>query len=172
MSGYQQDRTWSDQMIPDIKRIVGPCLLEPTPLDLDVKEASDLIILRARDMRIAARVRRPGFAEKYPFEFTIRAHRDNGHATELAKIIDGFGDWLFYGHATEDGQIGLWHLIDLHAFRAAMIRHKRSDDVRLCFKFKDNRDGTRFMAYDLRSFPKSPSILVSSSDPIWQMEAA
>lgn len=171
MSAYLTDRAWSDLMIPQIKRIVGPCLLEIADFEHDTKQATDLMVLRARDMHIAARVRRPGYAERYPYEFTIRSMRDSGAETELSKIVNGWGDWLFYGHADASNTIGLWHLICLHGFRAALIRHSMNGSP-LTFKDKANSDGTYFKAFDLRSFPTSPPILIASSDPTLLRRAA
>lgn len=170
MNKYYDDRKWSDIMIPQIKTIVGPCLLESASFENDAKQATDLIILNARDKRIAARVRRVGYAEKYPFEFTIRSHRETGSSTELEKIINGFGDWLFYGHADCNDQINFWWLINLSAFRAALIRDRNFKQIK--FHKKANGDGTHFYAFDLRSFPKNPSILISSSHSLPLSEAA
>lgn len=104
MAAYESDRRWSDKFIPAIKQIVGPRLLSVTPDEIDCKQAADLMVFTARDMKIAARVRRPGFADKYPYEFTIRARRDSGAETELSKIVNGWGDWLFYGHADAEDE--------------------------------------------------------------------
>ena len=49
---------WSDIFLPQIKKIVGPLLLEPASFELDASEATDLVVLKARDMRIGCRVRR------------------------------------------------------------------------------------------------------------------
>ncbi len=162
MGNYANDRSWSDLMSDQIRQIVGPHLLAPTPMEMDRKQAADLFVFTAKNMTIAARVRRPGYAEQYPFEFTIRSARDSGAKTEMAKIIDRWGDWFFYGHE-KDNIIHRWWLIDLDAFRAALIRHKRIGGVSLSFKQKSNGDGTHFVAYDLRSFPSSPPILIGSS---------
>lgn len=162
---YQIDRSWSDQMLAQIKQIVGPFLLEPATFELDTKEATDLFILKARDMRIAARVRRPGYSEQYPYEFTIRSRRDSGAETELSKIVNGWGDWFFYGHATKSNFIDRWWLIDLHAFRAALIQYDAMDRPFL-FVEKRNFDGTSFVAFDVRTFPNRPPILVASSHPL------
>ncbi|MEM6277597.1 MAG: hypothetical protein AAF714_11685 [Pseudomonadota bacterium] len=62
---YGANRAWSDQYLPEIRRLVGPHLLKPAPEDLDTKQATDLMLLDARDMRLAARVRRPGYTERY-----------------------------------------------------------------------------------------------------------
>ncbi len=159
MSSYASDREWSDIMIPQIKRLVGPYLLETASFDNDAKQATDLMILNARDKRIAARVRRPGYAERYPFEFTVRAHRDTGSKTELEKIVNGFGDWLFYGHADASNSICRWWLIDLNAFRAGLIRDKGS----IKYHQKSNNDGTHFVSFDLRTFRQFPPILVGGS---------
>lgn len=87
MGEYSFDRKWSDVMIPQIKRLVGPKLLEESSFENDAQQATDLMILNARDKRIAARVRRPGYADRYPYEFTIRSHRDSGSKTELEKLL-------------------------------------------------------------------------------------
>jgi hypothetical protein len=163
MGAYPTDREWSDKMLPQIRRWVGPYLLEPAPLEFDCKEATDLMVLRARDMRIAARVRRSGYAEKYEFQFTLRWRRDSGAETELSKIVNGWGDWMFYGHADKDDMINLWWLIDLSSFRAALIRDRISP---LKYGTQANHDGTYFKWFDLRSFPSQPPILIGSSRPL------
>lgn len=157
---YSTDRKWSDQYIPLMKKIIGPYLLETTPNIVDMREAADLIVLNARGVTIACRIRRPGFFLKYGNEFTIRSNRDSGAATELEKITNGFGDWMFYGHAGDDGiAIPYWHLIDLNAWRAHMIRNKEKV---MCGE-KSNGDGTYFAWFDLMSFPDNPPILIASS---------
>ena len=171
MGTYANDRPWSDLMIDEIRSIVGPHLLRPAPMEMDMKQGTDLFVFVARDMRIAARVRRPGYAERYPFEFTIRARRDSGAETEMSKIVSGWGDWLFYGHATPLNAINLWWLIDLHAFRRALIMEGRFGEANLKMSEKSNGDGTHFVAYDLRSFPPTPSILVASSRPLLEVAA-
>lgn len=162
MSAYAKDRAWSDLMIPQIKRIVGPYLLEIADFEHDAKQATDLMVLTGRDMRIAARVRRPGYASKYPSDFTLRSQRSTGAETELFKIQAGWGDWLFYGHTDGENVIRHWHLICLDTFRNVW---KGPDSIFVSARRLDNKDGTFFFAFDLRSFPSSPPILVASSDP-------
>lgn len=169
MNEYRNDRVWSDAYLPAVREIVGPRLLEPAPFDEDVKRSTDLMILKARDMRIAVRVRRPGYFQRYPYDFTIRAKRDSGAKTELEKILDGFGDWMFYGHASKgSASIEAWHLLDLAVFRAAVVRVKQlypgdKDAARRELGVRDvpNGDGTTGLAFDIRFFPKD-FILASS----------
>lgn len=174
---YVSDRKWSDQYLQAIRYIVGPKLLVPSPMEVDMKEAADLIVLRARDMTVACRVRRPGYADRYPWQFTIRGHRDNGMRTELAKISEGWGDWMFYGHAAEDpGAIERWFLIDLHVWRADIQRdawraakrkpQRHSQSLQLI----PNGDGTHFAAFDVRRFP--PELVVASSHDVPREQAA
>lgn len=161
MSGFRHDFEWQEQFLPAIRAVVGPLLLEPAPLDIDMREATDLLVLRARDMRIGCRMRRPGYVDRYPFEFTIRAKRDSGASTELSKVMDGWGDWLFYGHAGEQhGLIDRWMLIDLHAWRSHAIRSKCTAGNP---QRQSNGDGTHFVAFDVRAFDADPPILVASS---------
>ena len=161
MNVYQRNRSWSDQFLPDIKQIVGRHLLEVSPDPLDWHQATDLMMLDARDMRIAARVRRPGYAATYPYQFTIRSKLPSGAETELSKIVNGKGDWLFYGHANASHTaIESWQLIDLRAFRAALIR-KGAQGLR--WGNKRNADGTTFAWFDTRSFPSDPPLVVARS---------
>lgn len=156
MSAYANDRQWSDQFIPAIRQIVGPHLLVESPMEVDCKQAADLIVLRARDMTIAARVRRAGYADRYPHEFTVRSRRDSGAKTEMAKLIDGWADWMFYGHAaTNAGQVSRWMLIDLHAWRATLLKAGYSSGWKTFATMKSNGDGTHFLAFDVRKFPAS-----------------
>ena len=68
----------------------GPLNVAPEPMDR--LQATDLVMLDARDMRIAARVRRPGYFQRYPHQFTIRSSLPSGGETELSKIVNGKGD--------------------------------------------------------------------------------
>lgn len=160
---YGRDRYWSDRFIPAVKTIVGPRLLEPSNFEVDTKEATDLIILIARDMRIGARMRRKGVFDRWPYQFTIREDRDTGSETELSKIVNGWGDWLFYGHAIEDDdvRVGAWMIVNLHALRSAMIRRSIPKGMAGTNK---NGDGTSFRWFDIRGFERCPiPILVASS---------
>lgn len=99
---YQRDRAFTEKWIPEIQRIIGSLLVRPAPFHLDVKQATDLIVMNVGPLKIAARVRRPGyFLPHYRKQFTIRSHRDTGAETELSKIEKGFGDWFFYGFGDE-----------------------------------------------------------------------
>lgn len=118
---FKSEFSWAQTWIPKIKRYVGPMLLREGTLYEDRREATDLIVLRASGFRIACRVRRPGFA-KFKQEVTITAKRESGAACEWDKLIEaGFGDWFFYGHATnvaaQRGDILPRHLIDLSVAR-------------------------------------------------------
>lgn len=159
--GYVTDREWSDEYIPTIKKIVGEYVLTESPLEVDCQEATDLIVFDARSLKIACRLRRPGYFEKYGNEFTIRCHRENGVTTELEKVVNGFGDWFFYGHADNGNTLNItnWMLINLDSFRAHLIRNQEN----IVFGNKDNHDGTWFKWYDVHSFKGLPPILIASS---------
>lgn len=166
---FKENFAWQERYTDAVRYIVGPLLLEPADIQRDMTEATDFLVLKARDMRIGCRIRRASengeesFAERYPWEFTIRSRLSNGAKTELAKIREGWGDWLFYGHAEHNQTLGLcrWFVIDLDSFRAQVdktpIRWKRD---------KSNRDGTFFDSFDILTFRPEPSILVASSHDI------
>ncbi len=166
--GYKEQRAWSDTFIPQIKSIVGPYLLEESSFEIDTQQACDLIVMTARDLRIAARVRQNQYHVNYPFEFTIRNVVRNNGRTEIHKIIDGWGDWMFYG--LTDGcnvtstTILHWYLIDLDVFRSDMMRFKWVGEPDIKWGKKENGDGTGFAWFDVRSF--SPNLLIATSEHV------
>lgn len=163
MSEYDKDREWSDRFIPAIKRIVGPMLLQAAPELEDQKHATDLMVFVARDLRIAARVRRFGYADTYPWDFTIRHSRPTGAQTEWEKIVNGFGDWMFYGHSNnQQNDIQRWMIIDLKRTRAALVFSETRRKIKI--EHRTNSDGTTFLVFDARSLP--PECIVDSSQPI------
>jgi len=163
---YAINRQWSDKFIPEIRRIVGSHMLQVAPEMLDRRHATDLILMDGRDVRIAARVRRHGYARRFPYDFTIRSRVPSGSQTELSKIVNGDGDWLFYGHANaaETG-FDLWWLIDLRAFRAGLIRQSANGFPISCGD-QSNPDGTAFKWFDLRSFPQEPPLVLAQAGRI------
>lgn len=164
---YRGDRNWSDQFIPEVKKIVGQYLLATSDIKQDMAEATDLIVLCAQGMRIAVRMRRPGAAEKYPWDFTIRRSRTNGARTEMAKIVDGWGDWLFYGHAAtlDSCEICRWWLVDLRAWRSHMIRSENTAGKPDTRANRNDGGKTRLTAFNLRYFTARPPILIAGSHP-------
>jgi hypothetical protein len=171
---YAERRAFSDQYLGEIKRIIGPLLLEPASLEMDQRQATDLLTLNARDLRIGARVRSSSYAEKYPYQFTIRSQSVGGAETELDKIRWGWCDWLFYGHAVMPPAIyiGRWMVLNLNVFRGVMWEHG-IDGARKRGLFVDcvNGDGgTGFIACDVRRWP--PQLLIATSFDCRNKEAA
>lgn len=157
---YRENRSWSDKFIPHIRAIVGPCLLVPSSFEQDTEQAADLVVLKGRNMDIAARVRRPGYL-KYRHEFTIRSKPLSGAKTELHKILEGWGDWLFYAHAADDEEsLCHWMIVDLHEWRKSLLYAGFSHGWGGVCEKRTNGDGTEFLAFDIRKFQKA---LVKSS---------
>jgi len=72
-------------------REVSRHLLSASPEAPDRLEATDLMP-HARARRIAVRIRRPGYAARFPFEFTARSGLASGGEAELSKIVNGHGN--------------------------------------------------------------------------------
>ena len=122
MHDWERDKKWSDKFFPEIKRALGEHLIcEPNDFRDDRDKNTDLTVFEIRAVRIACRIRKEAYREKYGHEFTIRSGRPTGKETELSKIIRGWGDYFFYGFANEDG-LTQWLIGDLNAFR---IWHSR-----------------------------------------------
>jgi len=118
MIGWQESKQWSDGFLPEIKAILGVHLIGEAPQKEDQEHNTDLIVLTMAPVRVACRVRSAGYSQ-YRNEFTLRTHRPSGMKTEMRKILEGWGDYFFYGHQGEDGlTLGAWLLGDLKPFRA------------------------------------------------------
>jgi hypothetical protein len=161
MNNYESQRAWSDRFIDPIRRLVGQHLLVVTPNMVDMQQAADLMVFTARSLTIAARVRRHEFLARYPTQFTVRSDVPFGYRTEHEKLLDGWGDWMFYGFADPtETAIAAWMLLDLNAWRAAVCRHGYGK-ISLECGYKKNHDGTSFRWYDVRSFPRNPRLIIA-----------
>lgn len=117
MIGWQQDKRWSDRFLHEIKGHVGQALLGEPPVEEDQQRNTDLVVLRLDAVRIGCRVRKHDQI-RYSDEFTIRSGRPSGVKTELTKIIEGWGDYFFYGFSdAQEERLALWLIGDLKAFR-------------------------------------------------------
>jgi hypothetical protein len=119
MSDWEQDKRWADKFMPEIKAILGVHLIGEPPIEEDMERNTDLISLLMQPVRIGVRMRRKpkNGGDSWEKEFTLRAGRPSGAKTELRKIIEGWGDYFFYGWAGDGPALGHWILGDLKAFR-------------------------------------------------------
>lgn len=141
---WQRDKERANRVLPEIKRICGEYLIGEAPQEEDAERNTDLIVLRLDPVRIACRVRTYNYLGEcnYRNEFTIRTERPAGRKTELAKIIEGYGDYIFYGFADREAQsLAAWVLGDLKVFRL-WFNMRIVNDKRLPGFEKANRDGS------------------------------
>jgi hypothetical protein len=124
MTEWEQDKQETDPYLPMVKAICAAYILHEAPLEEDRDHNTDLMVLVADGLRIAVRLRRPWYYKepRYQGEFTIRDTRPSGNATEWEKILDGFGDYFFYGFRTEKPpHLWAFGLLDLRVFRTWVI---------------------------------------------------
>jgi hypothetical protein len=121
----------------------------------DALRNTDLIVLRLEAVRIACRIRRYEYMARYGDEFTIRCDRPRGTKTELAKIIEGWGDYFFYGFAAAEGDnLARWLLGDLKVFRLWFMRYLAAEH-RIPGTRRQNHDGSSgFIAFAVADMPR------------------
>lgn len=125
---------------------------------LDLNQATDFVSKASKDLHYGARVRNPGYEEKFPGQFTIRSLLDSGAPTELAKVRKGYMNRMFYGHLNTRGLIYRWDVLDMDVFRDYFFD---VPDIRNYVKGKP--DGTWFRAYKKKDFPSS--LIIETSHP-------
>lgn len=153
MPKFDRDFDWQRGLIPEVKRILANYLICEAPAEEDMHHGTDLIVLKLDTVRVACRLRRYKYLADYGHEFTIRASRPSGAKTELAKILEGWGDYIFYGFADEDaGQLAAWALGNLNVFR--LWHHRELWAGRRPGEGKNNADGSSdFRVYAIDALP-------------------
>jgi hypothetical protein len=161
MNGWRGDKRWSDRFLPEIKRVIGEYLIAEPPVEEDAERNTDLMVLRLDAIRIGCRVRKHSYLSRYGDQFTIRAGRPSGVKTELTKIIEGWGDYFFYGFSdAEERCLAKWILGDMRAFRLYLNRELAAG--RKPWIEQENRDASsNFRCF---YYARIPGFLVADND--------
>jgi hypothetical protein len=151
MDDWKNDKKWSDKFLPEIKSILGVHLIAEPPSEEDAERNTDLMVLKLEPIRIGCRIRKHEYAKKYGNEFTIRSGRPKGTKTELMKIIEGWGDYFFYGFATENEEsLSAWFIGDMKVFRSWFV----SSIARLpAGEYPGASNSNKDMSSDFLAFP-------------------
>ncbi len=154
-NGWKRDKTWPDRFLPEMKGILGTHLIGEPPVEEDQERNTDLIVLNLDTVRVACRVRRHQYTERFGGEFTIRAGRPSGVKTELTKVIEGWGDYIFYGFSdAAESRLAAWVLGDLKVFRYWFNRQLAENKGVVPGFGKNNTDGSStFRAFKIDELP-------------------
>jgi len=165
VANFAADMARSRTYMPALKRIVGEHLIGEAPAVEDKQHNTDLIVLKLDAVRVACRIRRFGYFDKYHGEFTIRSGRPSGVKTELAKLLEGWGDYFLYGFADEsDADIFAWTLADLRVFRLWFFRRLAGNQGKVPGTSKDNHDeSSSFHAFRWDELP--PDFIIARHVP-------
>ena len=122
---WELSKAWSDQFLPEIKHILGELLIREADAAEDALRNTDLLTLAFQgQLRIACRIRRHRYLQDHPNEFTVRCFLRSGRQTEFDKLLQGWGDLLFYGFANEtETGLARWFVGDLAIFRRWLWTH-------------------------------------------------
>jgi len=159
MKSWESDKKWSDKFLTEMKAIIGINFIGEIKAE-DQKRNTDLIVLKMGAIRFACRIRRyDQNYHRYKDEFTIRATRPSGIKTEFHKIMEGWGDYIFYAFSNEK-ETGLksWFIGDLKVFRRWHEQNKSSNQ----WIVKFNRDkSSSFNIYNINNLP--PEFIIAKS---------
>lgn len=163
---FADNRSLEELFMDNVLDVIkGRHLLSLANAKQDMTEATDLMVLKAGQVRLGVRVRRPYYFDNanYRDEVTIRCKLDSGVPTEYQKVMDGWGDMMFYGFAnpcyTWCQSLRRWTLYSLDAFRwIAMNRRTMLGNA------IPNGDGTHFYALNVRHAQRVHSGFVVDSN--------
>jgi len=154
---WKIDKKWADRFLPEIKQIIGEHLIIEPKLEEDAFHNTDLIVLGFDSIRIGCRIRKYEYFSQYPNEFTIRSERTkSGAKTELTKIIEGWGNYFFYGFADKtESHIVFWIIVSLNEFRLWFNRELVKNKGEIPGEKKNNKDSSsNFIAFDTTKMPQ------------------
>lgn len=156
VSTWKADKRWSDRFLPNIKRLLGEYLITEPPAEEDAERNTDLIVLNMSGVRVGCRIRRNSYLERYGDEFTIRSGRPSGVKTELTKVIEGWGDYFFYGFSNQDeNDLSAWFIGDLKVFRLWFNRRLVELSGKIPGNGKSNGDGSSdFITFKIDELPQ------------------
>ena len=150
---WKIDKRWSDKFIPNIKPILGTHFIAEPPIEEDRDRNTDLIVLNMASIRFGCRIRRYSYYKYYGNEFTIRLARPSEQKTEFEKIIEGWGDYFFYGFSNkEETDLEDWFIGDLKIFRGCIHQLvKNGNNLR---RINNIDNSSEFLPFKKNDFPE------------------
>lgn len=143
MISWKADKKWSDKFLKEVQGIIGSVLIGEASIEEDQKHNTDLVVLKMDTVRIACRIRRHSYLERFGNEFTIRNDRPSGNTSEIDKIAEGWGDYLFYGFCDErECKLALWTIANLNVFRSYCHEYLKAHSGNMPGIVKPNPDGS------------------------------
>tara|TARA_S200002703_G_C3730970_1_gene224678 strand:- start:72 stop:599 length:528 start_codon:yes stop_codon:yes gene_type:complete len=155
MRTWKKNLSWASLFDRQVKMAIGPHLISKAALEEDVTRATDFVLSTDR-VRIACRMRRWSKVtfERFGDQFTVRSHLASGAKTELAKILDGWGDMMFYGWGDpETLRLREWHLLDLNVFREWFF-YSKQNSIPISAGQVRNNDGSTGEAFFIPDLPE------------------
>lgn len=158
---FESDYKWQQKLLPQVIQHCGTHLahrvIGEAPPEEDKHRNTDLMVLNWDQVRIGVRLRSNRYYHDqiYRNQFTIRLSRDMG-TTEYRKLLNGFGDYFFYGFANRaKTSIVAWFIGDLEVFRQYRAGHQALRGVEPG-TVKNNSDGSSdFRAFNIDDLPDS-----------------
>ena len=176
---WEIDKEWTIRFIPEMKEVVTLHLVsEPLvfvsepPIEEDEQRNTDLIVLKMGIVRVSCRVRRPEFYPGQAHEITMRESRKRGTKlntkVELRKVIEGWGDYLFYGFSDKaEKHLEAWNIVDLREFRWWLHSFMKNNGGKLPGRRIPNRDHKSwFQAFEIDEMSRHVICRTSEEEPV------
>ena len=164
MGIYKQLRKQFDPDLPQVAEIFlkesgGKTSVSVSSNYDDINNCSDMYMVttypdgEVKEHNLGVRGRSFKYFASYKDEFTIRGEVISGNKTEVKKILEGKGDFLFYYFRNPAGdKIMAWRIINLHKFRIYLKGYLENMPFESLTKIS-NGDGSYLLPFNVNDMP-------------------
>ena len=142
-----------------VQCLLGKYIIKKATPEQDMQLNTDFQV-DSISLSIMSRVRGSECFPDWGMDFIFRAYADGGNQSEYDKMLDGMGQWYFYGfgHPTRPNVVLWYWLFDLDA-----IRYGINNGV--TGTIMPNRHNPRdiFIVYNINHFPRDPDIVIGGN---------
>ena len=159
---FKEDKAWSDSYMNQVRLAMSTHFLQLGSFKEDTEMNTDLRIIDFQSVkggigagRISSRLRH--YDPMYPDNvdiYTMRYSRPSGMKTEFPKVMEGFGDFFFYGIMNR-GILAVYKIYCLAEFRIWIKQYQKDHNGDLpAIKRNNTDDSSDFLIFEDRDTPK------------------
>ncbi len=135
MADWARNKAWADRYMRAVRCLLGDTFFREGTPEEDQQQNTDLRVFRLTSFTVAVRVRQHRYMSdpqhpEWKTEVTFRSSLPSGVPTEREKMLSGWGDYMVYAFAAEQGGgLARWVVLDLEHLRTCWACRARIENA-------------------------------------------